>query len=125
MNDILTMSKRERHYLDVIHRLSRRELTRSAAALELDVGERQVYRLLSRYRKDGDAGLVHRHRGRPSNRGHRSETRAQVIALYKQREYRDYGPQLFSEVLAERLQLRVSPETIRQWLMAAGLWSGG
>ncbi|HET6401831.1 MAG TPA: hypothetical protein VFH95_10570 [Candidatus Kapabacteria bacterium] len=68
MNELLTMSKRERHYLDVIHRLAR-------------------------YRKDGDAGLVHRHRGCPSNRGHRSETRAQVIELYKQREYRNYGPQ--------------------------------
>src|SRR5665213_195033 len=124
MNDTLTMSKRERHYLEVIHRLERRELTRSAAALELDVGERQVYRLLSRYRKAGDAGLVHGHRGRPSNRGHDAETRARVIELYKQREYRDYGPQLFSEVLEERLKLRVSPETIRQWLMAAGLWSG-
>ncbi|MDE3111300.1 MAG: ISNCY family transposase [Acidobacteriota bacterium] len=118
------MNKRERHYLEVIHRLARRELTRSSAALELDVSERQVYRLLARYRTAGDAGLVHGHRGRPSNRGRAAETRARVVALYKQREYRDYGPQLFSEVLEERLQLRVSAETVRQWLMSAGLWSG-
>jgi hypothetical protein len=92
--------------------------------LELDVSERQVYRLVSRYRTEGDGGVVHRLRGRASNRGHGGATRARVLALYKQREYRDYGPQLFSEVLEERLQLRISSETVRQWLMASGLWSG-
>jgi hypothetical protein len=118
------MSTRERHYVAVLQRLARGELTRAAASLELDVSERQVYRLVSRYRTEGDGGVVHRLRGRASNRGHGGATRARVLALYKQREYRDYGPQLFSEVLEERLQLRISSETVRQWLMASGLWSG-
>jgi hypothetical protein len=124
MTDTLTMSTRERHYLAVLQRVTRGELTRSAASVELDVSERQVYRLVSRYRTEGDAGVVHRLRGRASNRGHAESTRARVLDLYKQREYRDYGPQLFSEVLEERLKLRISSETIRQWLMASGLWSG-
>jgi hypothetical protein len=124
MTDTLTMSTRERQYLEVLQRLGRGELTRAAAAIELDVSERQVYRLVSRYRREGDAGMVHRLRGRASNRGHGEATRARVLQLYKQREYRDYGPQLFSEVLEERLKLQVSSETVRQWLMASGLWSG-
>jgi transposase len=121
MKNTLTMSKRDRQLLEVCQRLARGELTRSAAAVELDIGERQVYRILKRYRTEGDAGVVHRLRGRSSNRGYTSETRARVIGLYKQREYRDYGPQLFSEVLSERLHIRIGAETVRQWLMAAGL----
>ncbi|MFI5111108.1 MAG: ISNCY family transposase [Terriglobales bacterium] len=124
MNELLTMTKRERHYLETLQRLCRGELTRSAAALELSLSERQLYRLLARYRKEGDAAVVHKHRGHSSNRGHSAEVHTQAIALYKQREYRDYGPQLFSEVLAERLKVRISAETLRQWLMSAGLWSG-
>jgi hypothetical protein len=124
MKDTLTMSKREREYLDVMQRIERGELTRSAAASMLDLSERHVYRLLEWYRTDGDGGVVHGLRGRSSNRGYGPEIRSQVTGLYRQREFSDYGPQLFSEVLYERLRLRLSAETVRQWLMKDGLWSG-
>jgi hypothetical protein len=39
------------------------------------------------------------------------------------KEYGDYGPTLASECLAEE-GLAVGVETLRQWLKAAGLWSG-
>ncbi|MGH9439325.1 MAG: ISNCY family transposase [Terriglobia bacterium] len=118
------MSKKERLSLEVLSRVRRKELTRSAAASLLDVSERQVYRQLARSASLGASGLVHGLRGRPSNRGHTDGTRSEVIRLYKQREYRDYGPQLFKEVLASQHGITVSRETVRRWLMAAGLWSG-
>jgi len=124
MKDTLTMSKRERQYLDVMQRIERGELTRSAAASMLDLSERHVYRLVDQYREEGDSGIVHGLRGRSSNRGYGPEIRSQVTGLYRQREFSDYGPQLFSEILYERLRLRLSPETVRQWLMKDGLWSG-
>lgn len=124
MTNTLTMSKRERAYLEVLSRLTRGEITRRAASDTLGLSERQVYRLLSRYRQEGDGGLVHRLRGRPSNRGYDEGLRSQVVRLYREREYRDYGPQLFTEVLTERLHRTVSRETVRGWLMSAGLWAG-
>jgi len=124
MDHILTMSTRERGYLEVLQRLSRQELTRREAADLLRLSERQVYRLLRRYRTDGDAGVPHRLRGRRSNRGYSSTDRHRIVALYRDRAFRDYGPQLFSEVIADRLHLTVSAETIRRWLMADGLWAG-
>jgi len=124
MNELLTMTKRERQVLELLHRVQRGELTRASAAAELAISERHLYRLVSRYRREGDGAVVHGLRGRRSNRIHSAEARLRVIGLYKQREYRDYGPQLFSEVVHERLQIAVSRETIRRWLMAEGLWSG-
>lgn len=124
MTELLTMSKKERSYLDVLNRVRRKELTRAAAALLLGISERQVYRLLSRERALGASGLVHGLRGHASNRGHTLSERNEVIRLYKQREYRDYGPQLFMELLASHHGITVSRETVRRWLMAASLWSG-
>ena len=39
------------------------------------------------------------------------------------RQYRDFGPTLATEKLAERDGLRVSRETLRGWMMAEGLWT--
>src|ERR1039457_5685938 len=124
MPELLTMSKQERLYFEVLNRVRRKELTRAAAALALDVSERQVYRLLARSASEGASGLVHGIRGRPSNRRHALSQRSEVIRLFKQREYRDYGPQLFMEVLASHHGIIVSRETVRRWLKEAGLWSG-
>ena len=118
------MSKRERVYLEVLQRLSRGELTRREASSILGVSERHVYRLVRRYRTEGDAGVPHRLRGRPSNRGYDVSDRHRVVSLYRDRSFRDYGPQLFSEIVRDRLKVTVSAETIRRWLMADGLWAG-
>ena len=46
----------------------------------------------------------------------------QKAVKWVQREYRDFGPTLAAEYLAAKHRLRVSRETLRPWLMAAGLW---
>jgi hypothetical protein len=43
------------------------------------------------------------------------------VGLVK-REYRDFGPTLASEYLAERHGIEASRETVRGWMLAAGLW---
>lgn len=121
----LTMSKKERLQFEVLGRIRRQEATCAEAASLLDVSERTVYRLLAKTTSDDPSGLVHGLRGQPSNRGYPLlETRAEVIRLYKQREYKDFGPQLFKEVLASRHGITVSRESIRRWLKVAGLWAG-
>ena len=61
------MSKRELNRIDILARLESGRLTPMMAASLLQVGERQVYRLMRRFRDDGPAGIADRRRGRPSN----------------------------------------------------------
>jgi transposase len=86
----------------------------------LGVTTRQVRRLIQRVRTEGDAGLVHRSRGTPSNRRHRPALKAQVLRLYGQ-HYGDFGPTLAAEKLAERHGITLSDETLRRWLRECGV----
>jgi len=117
----LTMSFKERDRLVVIRAVAARELTQRQAAEQLGLSQRHVRRIVQRYRAEGDAGLVHRSRGRPSNRRFPPEFREQVMALVGER-YHDFGPTFAAEKLAEGHSLRVSSETLRKWLIEDGLW---
>jgi len=119
--ETLTMSRRERKRLDLFGRVKRDEMTLTKAAELADLSYRQAKRVYRRYREESDAGLVHRLRGRPSNRGSDPTLREQVLALYRER-YHDFGPKLATEYLEREDRLRVGVETLRQWLIAAGLW---
>jgi len=123
MTGTLTMNQKERDRLKVLTQIPPNELTRAFAAETLHLSERQLYRLLNRYREQGDAGLVHRLRGRPSNHAYDKTDKAKALRLYRER-YHDYGPTLFSEVLTDEHGLEVAPETLRRWLSAASLWAG-
>lgn len=90
-------------------------MTYREAAEHLEVNERHVYRLMQRYRAEGNAGLIHRLRGKPSNRGQSHATRQHVIGLYRQ-QYADYGPTLFAEQLLAAHSIALDHETVRRWL---------
>jgi hypothetical protein len=64
------MSPRERQYLQVIGRIKHSDIKVSQAAEILGLSDRQMYRLLLRYDRKGDRGLIPRPRGRASNRGY-------------------------------------------------------
>lgn len=117
------MNQKERDRLNLLNQIKKNELTITSAAEGLHMSERQLYRILQRYQKLGDAGLVHRLRGRPSNHAHANAAKVKAVRLYRER-YHDYGPTLFSEMLADVHDLTIAPETLRRWLMAAGLWAG-
>jgi transposase len=120
MESRIEMSQHERDLLKVMSLVLKGERTQSEAARLLRLSERQVRRIQRRLEDEGDGGLVHRLRGRPSNRQHATELHKQVLDVY-QRELSDFGPTLASEVLEER-GLVVSPETLRRWLLTSGLW---
>jgi hypothetical protein len=90
------------------------------AARLLRLTPRQVRRLQQCLRQGGDAALVHGLRGRPSNRRKDAGLRRRVLRAYR-KDYPDFGPTFAAEKLAER-GLGVSPDTLRRWLLAEGLW---
>jgi transposase len=120
MESRIEMSQRERDILKIMSAVLQGKRTQSEAARLLQVSVRQVRRIQRRLEDEGDRGVVHRLRGRPSNRQFGGELREQVLDVY-QRELSDFGPTLASEVLEER-GLSVSADTLRRWLMASGLW---
>jgi hypothetical protein len=120
--ETLRMSQNERRRLTVMSQVQSGKLRLGKASELLGLSYRQVKRVWSRYRLEGDGGLVHRLRGRASNHRGSAKLRKRVLARYA-KEYGDYGPTLAAECLAEE-GLEVGVETLRQWLKAAGLWSG-
>ena len=107
MTGTLTMNQKERDRLKVLTQIQQNELSVALAAENLHLSERLRYRLLSRYHEQGDAGLVHRLRGQASNHAYDETDKAKAVRLYRER-YRDYGPTLFSEVLADDQALTVA-----------------
>ena len=65
--------------------------------------------------------------GRASNRGTSAKTRQRVLALIRQKYSGDvatrFGPTLVAEHLASEDGLTIDHETLRRWMLAAGLWS--
>jgi transposase len=114
------MSTEERYRLKLLTQVQQRKMTYREAAEHLEVSERHVYRLMRRYQSEGDAGLIHRLRGKPSNRGQSHAIRQHVIGLYKQ-QYGDYGPTLFTEQLLSAHNIALDHETVRRWLRSDGI----
>ena len=118
--DRMAMSQRERDVLKVMHGVIEGKRTQAEAARLLRRSVRQVRRLQRKLETDGDATIVHGLRGQPSNNGYDEEYRRRVLQAYR-RGYRDFGPTLASEKLATE-GLEVGAETLRRWLLTAGLW---
>ena len=120
MGDI-RMSPQERRRLELMARVRDQQLTLVQVAEVLPLSYRQTKRLWRRYRTEGDAGLVHRLRGRGSSRGIAPDKRRAILQLY-QLCYADFGPTLAAEQLAKRDGHHVDHETLRRWLIQEGLW---
>jgi transposase len=97
------------------------EASLSQVAARLKVSGRQAKRIWARYKKAGDAGLVHGNLGRQSNRRIAADIRQAALQAYAE-EYEDFGPTFASEKLLQRQGITVDHETLRRWLLAEGMW---
>ena len=118
----IRMSQKERRRLELLSRVRDGGLTLVAVAELLPLSYRQCKRLWRRYQDDGDAGLVHRLRGRPSAHRIADANRQAILELYTA-HYAGFGPTLAAEKLAQRDGQHLNHETLRRWLIAAGHWA--
>ncbi|HEY4816988.1 MAG TPA: ISNCY family transposase [Candidatus Acidoferrum sp.] len=116
----IALSQEERDRLHLLRELERGELRQVAAAQRMKLTDRQVRRLLQRLREQGDRAVIHRLRGRPSNRKFAVSFQRKVLARVGQR-YADFGPTLAAEHLAQE-GLALSRETLRNWMTQAAFW---
>src|ERR1017187_8180346 len=118
----IAMSPEERDWLEWLKRAQDGLITQRQAAEKMGVTDRWVRRLLARMADVGDRVVVHGLRGRASNRRILEEWHAQALEILKQPEWHDFGPTFASEQLGKRHQIEVSKETVRKWMVEAGLW---
>lgn len=119
--DELLLNGEERDRLQVLQAAKKGQITQGQAAAELKLSRRWVKKLIGRLRKQGDRGVLHGLRGRPSNRRIAAEVEVKAVQLIRE-HYRDYGPTQAAEILEEQHGLPVSRETVRRWMCKAKLW---
>jgi len=105
MDNLLQMSAKELSRLEVVQRLTQKRMSQTEAGRILHLSTRQIKRLLKRYRQDGAAGLVSKHRGRKANNRLSEEVKRKALNLLKTK-YQGFGPTLAHEKLVEKDKLK-------------------
>ena len=114
------MNRKERDRLRLIHEVERGHIASKDGAVILRISERQMKRIRKRWREEGDSGLAHKRRGTPSNRRIPDSVMQRAVDLIRGK-YPDFKPTFASEKL-ELDGICVSEETVRKWMIEAGLW---
>lgn len=118
---LIPMSDRDINRFKVLQDVRERRLRQIDAADILNISPRQVRRLLSQLSQHGASSLAHQSRGRPSNRRYPDAFRVEVLNIIRT-QYADFSPTFACEKLTEQHNLVLSVETLRQWMIADGLW---
>jgi transposase len=121
MAEKILMGQKELARMSAMEKVKEGNMSLTEAAAGLRVSYRQVKRIWKAYCEKGAFGLVHGNRGRASNNRTAEETKTRALAAYREK-YPDFGPGFATEKLRENEGINVSGETLRQWLIAAGLW---
>jgi len=118
----IAMSQEERDWLEWLKRARDGTLTQRQAAGKMGVTGRWVRELLARLEEEGDGVVVHGLRGQASNHRIAEKIQQRALKLLRQPDWHDFGPTFASEQLAKRHRIEVSKETVRGWMIGAGLW---
>ena len=119
--ELVKLSQKELRHHEVIRKALDGKYTNRQAAEELDLTVRQVQRLKIRVRENGAEDLVHKSRGKIGKKKINPKMIEQAVELIKT-NYWDFGPTFASEKLLENHEIKLGIETVRQTMIAAGLW---
>ena len=119
----IIMSTKEKKQVKVLEQLIRKELTQQGAAELLDLTDRQVRTKLKAYRSEGITSLMHKNRGKRSNRRWNIAEEEFAIGLLKGDVWYDFGPTFAAEKLEELYGIIVSDETLRKRMIQHGVWT--
>jgi len=118
----LLMTQADRERLVTLRKAKKRLITQTQAAEELGLSVRQVKRLLYALKKRGDQAVIHGLRGKPSNQRIAKPVEEEAMQILSADLYKGFGPTLAAEYLADKHDIEVSKETVRQWMIRAKLW---
>lgn len=119
--DIIIMRRKELKRLHVIQKAINKGIKQKEASELLKISERQIRRVVKRVREEGEEGIIHRSRGRRAHNATDEKIKAKALRLCETK-YSGFGPTLASEKLFENEKIKRCDETLRKWMLAAGLW---
>jgi len=103
----LTLTTKEQTRLQVLNDVLKGRWSMRETAEVLGVSERQGWRLLAAYRKEGAAALAHGNRGRVPWNATPAAIRQQVVAMAQER-YTGINHTNLEELLAQREEITLS-----------------
>lgn len=115
------MNIRDTRRIAILDKLKDKSMKQGKAAEFLGISVRQVRRLLSRYKRDGAKGVIHKLRGLPGN--HQADEKILDSALGTIRDkYSDFSITMAHEKLVKHYSFPYSHETLRVAMIAVGMW---
>jgi hypothetical protein len=96
------------------------EIDRYSAIVRLNISERQFIRIVSKYRNNGEASLIHGLCNKASNHRIAKDVRDKAVELYSTKYY-DFNYVHASETLLELDNIEVQHNTLRTWLLSSGI----
>ena len=115
------LNSKEKYKLEIIKSAISGKITNSEAGKLIGVSERQVQRLKSSVRKLGSFGVVHGLKNKTGNHSSVARFKDKVLDLVKHK-YSDFRPSFASEKMNEIENISVKLETLRLWMIEAGMW---
>jgi len=117
----IAMTEEELKRKTIVEQVIDKRITQKEGARRVGISERQFRRILARYRKSGDLGLVSRRRGKPGNRKLSEEDRTVIGGFINDPLYQGFGATLLREKLEEKKGITICKETLRQIMIEEGL----
>lgn len=122
MDNQFCITMKEINRFGVVKQLIDKKITGEEARKLLALKSlRQVYRIKRKVIEEGELGIIHKARGKPSNRAFSFKFTQNVLKIYKEK-YFDFKPTFASEKLLENHKIKISSESLRALLIKNSLW---
>lgn len=121
MEERIFMTGRDLDRQHVLRQVIDGALTQLVAGRQLNLSDRHIRRLTQRYKRAGPKGLIHRLRGRASNRKLPEALINSVLNRINER-YPDFGPTFAHEKLIED-GFSISLTALRTAMMSTSIWT--
>src|ERR1700719_1419706 len=122
MDEVLNMSNKDIDRLRVIRNVLDKKLTQSAAAVILDLCDRQVRRLCIEVRNQGNRGILHGLIGRPSNHQNDPELLGMALSALHNPRWEGFRAVFAQQKLESLYGIVLSDTTVRMWMRRTELW---
>ena len=122
MGETISLNKKEQKRLLVLNQVMAGQLTAEGAAELLGLSQRQVWRILAAYRKEGAVALVHGNRGRKPVNALEPGIRERVLELARAK-YMGFNHQHLTEKLNDVEKVAVGRASVRRILLEGGIVS--
>ena len=122
MDERLNMSNREIDKLRVIRNVIDKNLTWTQAAQILKREIRTIGRLCAKVRQEGNRGVIHGLRGRPSNNQSDPELLGMALSAVHAPQWEGFGAVFAQQKLEDWYGVVLSDATLRKWMTKTGCW---